>query len=139
MLASILVAASAGIVLALGLLHLIFTFHGTHLHPRDSALQARMQEVSPGITRQTTMWRTWVGFNASHSIALILFGWIYGYLALAHGAFLFASTFLLATGLVVLAAYCVLARLYFFSTPFRGVVLATMLYGAGVAVALAAN
>ncbi len=29
-----------------------------------------MQQVSPVITRQTTMWKAWVGFNASHSYGL---------------------------------------------------------------------
>ena len=35
-------------------------------------------------TKETTMWRCWVGFNASHSMGLILFGLAFGYLALAH-------------------------------------------------------
>ena len=26
------------------------------------------------ITPQTTLWRAWIGFNASHSLAAILFG-----------------------------------------------------------------
>ena len=123
-----LVAASAAIVLLLGIAHLVFTFHGSKLTPRDPALQARMREVSPVITRQTTMWKAWLGFNASHSIALILFGAVYGDLALAHGEVLFGSVFLLALGLLVLLGYVILARLYFFRTPLRGVVVATVLY-----------
>jgi len=43
----------AGIALALGILHLIYTFSGNKLTPRDSALQMRMAEVPPVITRQT--------------------------------------------------------------------------------------
>jgi hypothetical protein len=42
--------------LALGVLHLIYTFSGKKLTPRDPALQVRMAEVPPVITRQTTMW-----------------------------------------------------------------------------------
>jgi hypothetical protein len=127
-LAPSLVAASAAIVLLLGLAHLLFTFRGPKLLPRDPELQARMQEVSPVITRQTTMWKCWVGFNASHSVALILFGAVYGYLALAHGTVLFASVFLLALGLLVLLGYLFLAKMYFFRTPLRGVIVATVLY-----------
>ena len=78
-----LVAGSSAIVLVLGLMHLLYTFYGPKLLPRDRELQVRMQEVSPVITRQTTMWKAWVGFNASHSYGLILFGAVYGYLALA--------------------------------------------------------
>ncbi len=130
-----LVAAGAAIPLGLGLAHLLFTFRGPKLLPRDPALQRRMTEVSPVITRQTTMWKCWIGFNASHSHGLILFGAVYVYLALAQGEMLFRSGFLLALGLAALVGYIVLARRYFFSTPFRSVVVATALYAAGVAIA----
>ena len=130
-----LVAGSSAIVLVLGLMHLLYTFYGPKLLPRDRELQTRMQEVSPVITRQTTMWKAWVGFNASHSYGLILFGAVYGYLALAHSAFLFQSVFLLSLGLILLFGYIFLAKKYFFSIPLGAVLLATLLY----ALALIAN
>jgi hypothetical protein len=123
-----LVVASAAIPLVFGLMHLLFTFHGPKLTPRDDELQTRMREVSPVITRQTTMWKAWVGFNASHSYGLILFGGVYGCLALAHGDFLFQSYFLLALGAATLLGYVFIAKRYFFRTPLRGLLLATFLY-----------
>ena len=129
-----LVTASAAIMLLLGLLHLLFTFYGPKLLPRDRELQVHMQEVSPVITRQTTMWKAWVGFNASHSYGLILFGAVYGYLALAHSEFLFQSFFLLSLGLVLLLGYVFLAKRYFFSIPLRSVLLASCLYALAVVV-----
>jgi hypothetical protein len=123
-----LLAGSAAIILLLGLAHLLFTFNGTKLVPRDSELQARMREVSPFISRETSMWKAWVGFNASHSFGAILFGAIYGYLAVFHGALLFQSVFLLSLGLLVLVGYLLLAKHYWFSAPFRGILLATVLY-----------
>jgi hypothetical protein len=123
-----LVAGSSAIVLVLGLMHLLYTFYGPKLLPRDPELQTRMQEVSPVITRQTTMWKAWVGFNASHSYGLILFGAVYGYLALVHSAFLFRSVFLLSLGLILLFGYVFLAKKYFFRIPLGAVVLATFLY-----------
>jgi hypothetical protein len=123
-----LLAGSAAIILLLGLAHLLFTFNGTKLVPRDPELQARMREVSPFISRETSMWKAWVGFNASHSFGAILFGAIYGYLAVFHGAFLFQSVFLLSLGLLVLVGYLLLAKHYWFSAPFRGILLATVLY-----------
>jgi hypothetical protein len=93
-LASSLIAGSAAIIMLLGLIHLLYTFYGPKLLPRDRDLKARMEEVSPVITRETTMWKAWVGFNASHSYGAILFGAVYGYLSLAHSAFLFQSMFL---------------------------------------------
>jgi len=132
--ASLLIAASAAIILLLGLVHLLYTFRGTKLHPRDAALQARLKEVSPFITRETTMWKAWIGFNASHSYGAILFGLVYGYLALAHASFLFQSTFLLLLGLLLLAGYVFLGKVYWFSVPFRGIVLSTALYVAALIV-----
>ena len=127
-LASPLLVGSAFIIFALGMAHLLFTFRGNRFHPRDAALQARLKEVSPVITRQTTMWNAWIGFNASHSLGAILFGLIYGYLAVVHGPLLFGSTFLLCVGLLTLCGYIVLAKRYWFSLPFRGILVATVLY-----------
>jgi len=132
---SLLIAASAAIILLLGIAHLVFTFYGPKLQPRDAALTARMKEVSPVLTRQTTMWKAWIGFNASHSNGAIFFGLIYGYLALEHASFLLRSPFLLLVGLAMLAGYVFLARVYWFSIPFRGITAATALY----AVALVVN
>ncbi len=133
--ASSLVAASALVILLPGSLHLLYTFRGTKLHPRDSALQARMKEVSPRISRETTMWKGWVGFNASHSYGAILFGLVYGYLAIAHGALLFQSPLLLGVGLCFLAGYVFLGKVYWFSVPLYGIALSTVLYVAALVVA----
>jgi hypothetical protein len=135
---SILVALSAAIILLLGTIHLIYTFSGAKLIPRDPALRESMRNVSPVLTRQTTMWKAWVGFNASHSLGAILFGLVYGYLAIAHPDFLFRSPFLLIVGLAVLASYVVLAKLYWFSIPFIGISVATATYFAAVAWAFVA-
>jgi len=134
-LAPALLAASAAIVLLLGLVHLLYTFRGPELRPRDAGLQARMEEASPVLTRETTMWKCWVGFNASHSMGAILFGVIYGWLALVQGPFLFQSWFLLCVGLAFLGGYVVLGRLYWFSIPFRGIVASTVLYVCALVIA----
>ncbi|TAJ31008.1 MAG: hypothetical protein EPO67_13870 [Reyranella sp.] len=135
--ASLLVVASAAIVLVLGTLHLLYTFRGNKLDPREPGLRQAMEQSTPRITRETTVWRAWVGFNATHSLGLMLFALIYAYLALAAPALLFGSLFLQGLGLVLLTSYVVLARRYFFSVPFRGIVLATLLYAAGLAAAAA--
>ena len=124
--------ASAAIILVLGVIHLVYTFYGNKLTPRDPALQAAMRKASPVLTRETTMWRTWIGFNASHSMGAILFGLIYGYLAIVHPALLFESTFLLAVGFAMLAGLALLGKLYWFSIPFRGICISLALYIAAI-------
>jgi hypothetical protein len=131
-LSSALIAASAAVISMLGVLHLVLTFHGPKFDPRDPELKTRMMATSPVISRQLSMWQAWIGFNASHSYGVILFGAVWGYLALLHPVFLFESAFLLALGLLVLLAYAVLGKVYWFSTPFRGILLATTLYALGL-------
>jgi hypothetical protein len=127
-----LMSLSALVLLTLGVLHLAYTFRGPKLTPRDPDLQARMTEVHPVITRQTTMWRAWVGFNASHSMGAILFGLIYGFLGNAYPEILFRSPFLLAVGLAMLGGFAVLGKVYWFKIPFRGIVISLVCYVAGV-------
>jgi hypothetical protein len=132
MLSRALMLASAGIVLALGLVHLLYTFHGTKLHPRDAAVQQAMRTTHLRLTSETTVWKAWIGFNASHSMAALLFGALYGYLALAQPELLFRSAYLQLTGLAMLGGFLVLARLYWFSIPFAGIGLACACYLASV-------
>lgn len=130
-------AASAAVLLTFGTLHLVLTFVGPKLRPRDPALQIRMSEVSPGITKEATMWDFWVGFNISHSIAAMLFGLIYGFLAMAHGDLLFSSAYLLAVGLLTLGGLFVTGKVYWFRGPLIGISLSLACYVASVVVALA--
>ncbi len=131
MLAAALVCASGAVILALGLVHLLYTFVGTKLQPCDAALLSAMQSGSPNLTRKTTMWHAWVGFNASHSLGAILFGLLYIHLAIWQPALLFGSLFLCGLGLACLLAYLWLGWRYWFSVPFRGIALATILFIAG--------
>jgi hypothetical protein len=92
-----------------------------------------MSQIAPVITKETTMWRCWVGFNVSHSMALILFGLVFGFLALAHGQLLFQSPFLLVVGLAMLGGFVVLCKLYFFSAPLAGISISLASYLASMA------
>jgi hypothetical protein len=109
---------SAAIMFALGLAHLVYTFSGPKLTPRDPSLIVSMSATSLVLTRETTMWKAWIGFNASHSMGAILFGLVYGYLAIARQDVLFTSPFLIVVGLGMLGGFVLLAKLYWFSIPF---------------------
>lgn len=131
MLAQGLVIFSAAIVMLLGLVHLAYTYRGDKLHPRDADLLARLKTTSPVISRQTSVWKAYIGFNASHSLGAMLFGAVFGYLALEQPALLFHSWFLGFTGLVVLGAYLAMAKLYWFNRPLQAISLACLAYIAG--------
>jgi hypothetical protein len=133
MAARVLMFLSASIVFTLGVVHFVYTFWGPNLTPRDHALQISMSQISPVITNQTTMWRCWVGFNASHSMGLILFGLVFGFLAAAHSQLLFHSPFLLVVGLAMLGGLVMVSRIYFFSAPFAGISVSLACYIASIA------
>jgi len=128
----LLIAASALVIFTLGAMHCWLTFRGDALHPRDEALTRRMAEVSPRITRDTTMWGAWVSFNASHSFGAMSFGLMFGYLALAQPLVLRTSPFLVVVGAAMLGGYVFLGLRYWFSVPRRGVLIAAALYAGGV-------
>jgi hypothetical protein len=125
---TILMIVSTGIMLFLGLLHLVYTFRGPSLLPRDPSLVESMKAVTLNITKETTVWKAWLGFNASHSMALILFALVYGYLAVAHPAVLYRSNYLQLLGLVMLAGLLFLGWRYWFSVPLAGLAVALACY-----------
>lgn len=132
---TILAATSALIPLVLGTLHLTYTYRGPKLLPRDPGVIDAMKGTTMVITRETTVWNAWIGFNTTHSMSLILFGAVYGYFAIARPDVLFGSPFLQAVGIVTLAAFLVLSRAYFFSIPLAGMATATALYVGALALA----
>jgi hypothetical protein len=118
----------------LGATHFGYTFWSAKFSPRDCQLEAQLKLVSPVISCETTMWKAWIGFNASHSMGAVLFGAVYGYLAVVHDNFLMRSDFFAFLGLLFLAGYPLLGKLYWFSIPFRCIALAFFLYGLGLLV-----
>jgi hypothetical protein len=135
-LSALLLLFSALVIFALGALHLWITFRGTKLHPRDAALMQQMQNVPLRITRETTMWKAWIGFNASHSFAALLFGLLYGYFAWSASSLFFSSMFLQGVGLAFLLGLVFLGKRYWFRIPFTGILIATMAYVAALLVSL---
>ena len=134
--ARVLVAAGAAIILLLGFLHLAYTFFTRKLNPRDDGLERDMRQVSPRLTSQTTMWKAWIGFNASHSLGAILFGAIYGYLSLFAWPLLVRSAFFVGLGIVFFVSYLLLAKLYWFRRPLIGIAIAGSLYVLGIVIAI---
>lgn len=127
----LLMFAATGVLGTFGAVHLLYTYRGNRLEPRDPTLRAAMERSSLVITRQTTVWRAGKGFNASHSLGMVALALVYGHLVLVQPLVLAESPFLAGLGLAILGAYAALARRYFFSIPFRGMVMACALYALG--------
>ena len=129
---ALLLFASAAIIGLLGAVHLLYTFHGPKLTPRDEALRRRMEQIPPVLTRDTTMWKAWIGFNASHSLGALLFAAVFGGLAFTQPAVVLDSRYLQGLGLVFLLAWLWLARRYWFRIPLVGIALSLACFIAAI-------
>ena len=123
--ARVLILLGAVIFGALGSVHLAYTFFSEKLLPRDRAVIDAMKGTSLVLTRRTTIWDAWIGFNASHSLGAILLAAFYLLLATQHMDLLAGSKSLLLPGIAAGCAYVWLAHAYWFRTPFIGVTIAT--------------
>jgi hypothetical protein len=131
--AQALILVGASVIGLLGTVHLAYTFLTGKFLPRDAALVAAMKSTSPILTRQTTMWNAWIGFNASHSLGAILFAAVYLLLGTVHVDVLLGSKALLLLGFATCLAYLWLAHAYWFRIPFIGIAIATACF-AGAAI-----
>jgi hypothetical protein len=125
MLAQLLIIAGALLFGLLGVLHLVYTFFTNKFDARDPSTTVAMKATSPILTRRTSMWKAWVGFNASHSLGIVLFAVVYLLLAIGHMPLLRQSPALVWLPVFVGASYLVLARLYWFRTPLIGIAIAS--------------
>jgi len=64
----ILIIIGASIFGILGTMHLLYTFFTNKFTARNQHVVEAMQSTSPVLTKETTMWKAWIGFNASHSL-----------------------------------------------------------------------
>ncbi|QNA82594.1 hypothetical protein G4G27_00125 [Sphingomonas sp. So64.6b] len=129
----ILIASSAVLSFIIGALHLRATLFSSKLDPRDPDLAASMKNTSVMFTDKLLIWDAWVGFNASQSLGLLLFGTIYGYLSIFRITLLYESQFMLWAGGLYLCGLVLVAKKYFFIIPMAafGVCLALYVVGAG--------
>ena len=128
MLGKIFVISGASIFAALGTFHLYFTFFSNKFLARDENVTESMKGTSPILTGDTTMWKAWIGFNASHSLGAMSFGAIYILLAVGHEDVLRESWELMALAVLTALFYLYLAKQYWFRIPFIGILAGTVCF-----------
>jgi len=126
----LLMAGSMPLIL-LGGLHLVFTLRDTRapkiLAPRSVDVLKGMQADPLRLTGETTVWRAWIGFNITHSLAVFLTGALTLYLAAKYPSLLEADIVFRWAAPFLAWVYVILARKYWFSRPFYGAMLAAVL------------
>ncbi len=128
-----LVVTAALMFAALGGLHGALTLKGNALTPRDDGLRRAMQAAPLRLDSGINLWDAWVGFNLSHSLALLLFGGGLGWLALGHYPALMRSLPLQAAAVTFAAVYLGLSLRFWFRVPSMCLAVALALLVAGFA------
>lgn len=108
----------------LGAIHLLYTFFTNKFSSRNKVVDETMKTSFPVLTKQTTMWKAWTGFNASHSSGAIYIGLVNLFVAIRYFDVLLNPLFL-SLNIVTVLFYLWLAKKYWFSTPFIGILIAT--------------
>ncbi|NML41159.1 hypothetical protein HHL17_28455 [Chitinophaga sp. G-6-1-13] len=101
-----------------GLSHIRATLGTNKLFPRNEKLIEDMKSSPLQMTEQLTMWKSWIGFNATHGSGAAFIGIINFYLALHNFSLLMSSQFLLLLTLLTMGFYVWVARKYWFKPVF---------------------
>ena len=133
--AQILLIIGASIFGILGTVHLLYTFFTNKFEAHDSSVTEAMKGTSPILTKETSIWKAWVGFNASHSLGAMLVAAVYIPLTTTYFNIIQQSVWFSLLPVIVGLSYLVLAKKYWFRIPFIGVLISTVCFvGAAVSI-----
>jgi hypothetical protein len=128
MISQVLFIIGASVFGLFGCIHLLYTFFTNKFHAYNSAVTSEMKSTTLVITKETTMWRAWVGFNASHSLGMIYIAAIYIPLSLFHFEFISHNNWFAALPSIIGFSYLYLAKKYWFKIPFIGILISTICF-----------
>ena len=128
MIEQILLIIGAAIFGILGTAHLLFTFFTNKFNAFDKSVTEAMKSTSPVLTKETTMWHAWIGFNASHSLGAMLVAAFYIPLVVTNMAFIRESMWFSILPVFIGVTYLVLAKKYWFKIPFIGIFISTICF-----------
>ena len=108
----------------MGLLHLRGTFFGNKLFPKNEKLIEEMK-ISPLIlTKKLTLWKSWIGFNGTHSSGAIFIGVVNLYLAINYFDVLQSDHFFSLFTILTIGFYVWVAKKYWFKAVLTGILTA---------------
>ena len=116
------------ILIILGTLHLLYTFFSDKFSSRNKNVVDEMKSSHLILTKETTIWKAWIGFNASHSSGAMFIGVINFYLALEYLTVLQSDHFFFLFNIITIGFYVWLAKKYWFKIPFIGLLITLICY-----------
>ncbi|MCU7798723.1 MAG: hypothetical protein KZQ70_00925 [gamma proteobacterium symbiont of Lucinoma myriamae] len=124
----VLIIIGASIFGVLGFIHLIYTFYTNKFDARKSSVTDAMKTTSPVLTKETTMWDAWVGFNASHSLGAILVAAFFIPLVILDMKLIIEFKWFSILPVIIGFSYLLLAKKYWFKIPFLGILISTICF-----------
>jgi hypothetical protein len=128
MLVKIFWLTGASIFLFLGSLHLYYTFFTNKFSTKNKNAEIEMKNTHPLLTKDTTIWKAWIGFNASHSSGVIFIGLINIILVLQYFPVIQNSVLLHLLNIITTVFYCWLGKKYWFRIPFTGILVSAFCF-----------
>ena len=116
------------IFLILGSIHLVYTFFTNKFSSKNEKVITEMESSNPILTKETTIWKAWIGFNASHSVGAIFIGVMNIYLAHNYFLILQNGPFFFIFNILTVGFYLWLAKKYWFRIPFWGILITLICY-----------
>lgn len=139
MVARVLFQLGSLLFMALGVAHVILMVRDRtrprYLVPVDDQVRDGMNRTALRLTRQTTMWKAWLGFNLSHALGLVIFGLTSFLIAVYHLDLILNLQPLLFLVITVAAIYLFLAIRFWFFGPAVGSAIGLALFVASAVVA----
>ena len=112
----------------LGAAHLIYTLFTNKFNAYDPSVTQAMKSTSPILTKETSIWKAWIGFNASHSLGAMLVAGIYIPLSLSYFDVIRGSIWFSNLPILIGLSYLSLAKIYWFKIPFFGILISTLCF-----------
>jgi hypothetical protein len=90
------------------------------LSPFDASVTSAMQSATMRLTRRTSLWLAWVGFNFSHSLGVAGLSALFLLIARSEASFAAQAPVVVPFAVAVAALYLWLGVRYWFRTPIIG-------------------
>jgi len=124
----VLIIIGASIFGVLGTVHLLYTFFTDKFNAYDPSVTEAMKATSPVLTKETSVWNAWVGFNASHSLGAMLVAGVYIPLAVSYFNIIQQSIWFSVLPVIIGLSYLILAKKYWFKIPLIGISISTVCF-----------
>ncbi len=118
----------SAILIILGTLHLLYTFFSNKFSSKNEKLISEMKNSHIILTNKVTVWRGWIGFNASHSSGIMFIGIVNLYLTLQYFSIFLSDHLFFIFNILTIGFYAWLAKKYWFWIPFMGMITTLICY-----------